>query len=418
MSLALISGPSESASEQAKRYIDDPVDFWETCWAQFGPMVRLDLGSLGPVVLFAEPASVKDIFRLPPTAFECGPYNEHYRYVMGDLSLLLQDGDAHRRQRRLLSPLFRPDQCQPKFRSICEIVRGTMEAWPLDRAFDPRPSLHEATFRVMVDLIFGGLDSASTQQLLAAHHESVASQAGSWGPWRNFSRLQPEIRRTLAEEIRERRAHPERPGFLTHLALSGADSSECEDHVFTLLVAGVDTSAIAVAWVLHWLCREPAVLQRLESEIAEGLPEHGVAGPYLNAVYAETLRMYPIVPTPSGRKLAREVEIAGMLFEPGVTLVPCTYLVHRREELYPQSHRFRPERFLERTFSPSEYFPFGGGARSCVGEMLAATEFKAALTTILGCRQLLPSDAPAMRPVRHGTLLAPPEESTITMRQR
>jgi len=421
MSYGLLTGPSEPASVQVQRYIENPVQFWESCFVQYGPVIRLELGSLGPVVLFADPESVKSIFRLPADSFLCAPYNEHYRYVMGDLSLLLQDGDTHRRQRRMFSPLLRHDQCLPEASAICEIVRGVVETWPEGRPFNPRPSLHEATFRVMIRLIFGDLNSSSSQELIALHRQSVAAQAGAWGPWRNFARMQPQMRQMLVEEIRDRRANPDQPGFLTHLAGSRDEGGElisheeCEDHVFSLLVAGVDTSAIALAWALHWLGREPGVLARLLAELT------GTAGdktPYLNAVYAETLRMYPIVPTPSGRKLTREALVGGITFEAGVTLAPCTYLVHRREDLYPHSHVFRPERFLERTFSPFEYFPFGGGVRSCVGEMLAAMEFKAGLMTILDRWQLQPTDAPAMQPVRHGTLLAPPDDSTLTVRTR
>ena len=75
--------------------------------------------------------------------------------------------------------------------------------------------------------------------------------------------------------------------------------------------------------------------------------------------------MYPVVTTPSGRKLLAKVNIQGRTFDPGVTLLPCTYLVHRRPDLYPEPARFRPERFLERRYASHEYFPFGGGVRTC-----------------------------------------------------
>ena len=421
----LIAGPSESASTQVRLFIENPVDFWESCMQRYGPVIRLDLGSLGPVVLFAEPEAVKSIFRLPASAFQCAPYNEHYRYVMGDLSLLLQDGDTHRRQRKLLSPMFRPDECLAQCGAICEIVRSVVDAWPAGQPFNPRSSLHEATFRVMIRMIFGDQDSAASRELIGVHRESVAAQAGSWGPWRGFSRMQPQIRLLLAQELRVRRANPDQPGLLTQLAQAKDEAgewvsdAECEDHVFSLLVAGVDTSAISLAWALHWLCREPEVLACLMAELqkasidATGRALLGL--PYLNAVYAETLRMYPIVPTPSGRKLTREVEIDGHVFEAGVTLVPCTYLVHRREDIYPESSRFRPERFLGNTFGPFEYLPYGGGVRSCLGEMLAAMEFKAGLRTILDRWQLEATTAAPRRPVRHGTLLAPADDSTMVV---
>ncbi len=426
--LSSLPGPAEPASEQVRRYIEAPVAFWESCAREYGSIVRLDFGSLGPVVLFSDSQSIKDIFRLNPDCFECSSYNEHYRYVMGDLSILLQDGMTHRRQRRLVAPIFRHDELLSHAAAIRSIVQSKIESWPSGKAFNPRPTLHECTFQVIVQLLLGDFTSPSSALLLSAHRQSVASQVGSWGPWRNFARLQPQMRETLAGEIRERRAHPDTPGFMTHLALSqdtdGAPLSnqECEDHVFTMLVAGVDTTAISLAWALHWLCREPEVRVRLTAELtgttATESDKNLLGLPYLDAVYRETLRMYPIVPTPSGRKLTQEVNVAGLTFPAGTTLVPCTYLMHRREDIYPESGRFRPERFLGRRFEAYEYFPFGGGVRSCVGELLAQLEFKTAIQAILERWDVETTASPPLTPVRHGTLLAPPDDSTMVVHPR
>jgi len=416
-------GPAEPAHEQVRRWIETPVDFWEECAREYGSAVTLELGSLGRIILLSDPELVREVFRLTPDAFEGRQYNEHYRYVMGDRSLLLQDGSTHRRQRRLLAPMFRHDQLLPKVPLIREIVLRTITDWPAGTAFNPRPDLHHIMFQTMVRLVFGDVDSAASVALVRSYRESVARQSGSWGPWRNFSRMQPQIRALLAEEIAERRTAPDRPGFLTRLALSVDDegtplsNEECEDHVFSFLVAGVDTSAILLAWALHWLSREPHVLHRLSEELPGASEDETgrtlLSLPYLHAVYCETLRMYPVVPTPSGRKLVDDTQVGGCTFSAGTTLVPCTYLVHRREEIFPESSRFRPERFLNRRFGPAEYFPFGGGARNCVGEMLAQYEFKVALSTVLQRWHLQTTNAPPLRPERHGTLLAPAEQFEV-----
>ncbi len=418
-------GPNEPATEQVRRYIETPVEFWEACARDFGDTTALELGSLGRVILLSNPEHLRELFRLPTDAFECRQYNEHYRYVMGDLSVLLQDGATHKRQRRLLAPMFRHDQLLPRISDMRDIVLRTVESWPAGRAFNPRPSLHDITFQTMVRLIFGNLDSPTSSALIGAYQKSVSGQVGSWGPWRNFSRMQPQIRLLLADEITARRANPDMPGFMTHLALSTyADGEpvsheECEDHVFSLLVAGVDTSAISIAWALHWLSRKPAIRERLVAELPQAANDEAgkalLSLPYLQAVYAETIRMYPIVPTPSGRKLLRETAIGPYTYDAGVTLVPCTYLVHRREELYPDSSAFSPDRFLERKFAPHEYLPYGGGARICVGEMLAKYEFTVAVSAILERWRIETTDAAAMRPVRHGTLLAPPDSLELTV---
>jgi cytochrome P450 len=187
--------------------------------------------------------------------------------------------------------------------------------------------------------------------------------------------------------------------------------AEVQDHIFTMLVAGVDPTALALAWGLYWIYEEPEVLARLRREIDELGPRPPAARiaelPYLVAACQETLRMYPVVITPTGRKLVAPSEVQGRRYDPGVTLLPCTYLVHRRPEIYPEPGRFRPDRFLGRRYAPHEYLPFGGGARTCIGAALAPVELRLVLADILARCDLVPSHDGPVRPVRHGTLLAP-----------
>ena len=82
---------------------------------------------------------------------------------------------------------------------IRDIVLEIIGAWPADRSFNPRPSLHDITFQTMVRLIFGDRDSGTSRALIAAYQKSVSVQVGSWGPWRNFARMQPHIRELMIE---------------------------------------------------------------------------------------------------------------------------------------------------------------------------------------------------------------------------
>ena len=427
-------GPAEPASEQVRRWIEGPVDFWEACERAYGPVVRLELGSLGTVVLLSDPAHARQLFQLPADAFECAPYNQHYRLFMGDHGVLLQDGEEHLRQRRLLAPSFRHDQLLPSARVVRDAVRRIAAAWPAGDAFNPRPDLHEMTFQVVLHLVFGDVDSPTSQALLGLYRGAVVNQVGSWGPWRNFSRLKPRIRELLAREIVARRADGAIPGLLTRVAQARLPSgepvtdAECEDHVFSMMIAGVDTAAVLLAWALHWLGQEPVVQDRLVAELeaasaarAAGAGDATDRGepralPYLDAVYRETLRMYPVVPTPSGRRLTRDAEIGDWLFPAGTTLLACSYLAHRRPAHFPAGDQFRPERFVGRRFEPHVYFPFGGGVRRCAGEALAELEFKVALATILEHWRVQPAEEAPLRPVRHGTLLAPPESFRVRLR--
>ena len=118
--------------------------------------------------------------------------------------------------------------------------------------------------------------------------------------------------------------------------------------------------------------------------------------------------MYPVVLTTFPRIVQTPIELMGYQFKPGTALAPAIYLVHHREDIYPNAKQFRPERFLERQFSPYEYFPFGGGSRRCIGMELAKMEMKIVLFTILSKYQLKLCSSRPLKPVRRGLTVAPP----------
>jgi cytochrome P450 len=282
----------------------------------------------------------------------------------------------------------------------------------------------------MLGILFGPAEEDLRQVIANLFASEVFPDPGTWGPWTRFGRLQPQLRELISRAIGRRRARPDGAGpALFNTLVSARDEGgepltdeAIQDQLFTLLIAGVDPPALAVAWALYWIHEQPAVRTTLLREVI-ALGPNSDAGqvarlPYLNAVCAEALRMYPVVATPSGRRLTAPAEIAGRRFGAGTTLLPCTYLVHRREDLYPQADCFRPERFLQRSFAAYEYFPFGGGQRVCVGAWLARLEMKVAVATILACRSLEPAHRGPVRPVRQGTLLAPSPEMRLTVTGR
>ena len=120
---------------------------------------------------------------------------------------------------------------------------------------------------------------------------------------------------------------------------------------------------------------------------------------YLDGAIRESLRLRPVVPFVV-RKTVRPFAVGDREYPAGVVLCPCSYLVHRRAELYPDSEQFRPERFLERKFGPHEWFPFGGGNRVCVGMPFSLYEMKVLLATVLS--QVRPSRPAKARSRRGG----------------
>jgi unspecific monooxygenase len=181
--------------------------------------------------------------------------------------------------------------------------------------------------------------------------------------------------------------------------------------LLTLLFAGHETTATILAWAFYEVCRRSDIQQKLldELESAESVadPLKIAQLPYLTAVCQEALRMYPVLPVIFPRIPKSAIEIAGYKYEAETVILPSIYLVHYREDLYPDPDQFKPERFLDRQYSPSEYLPFGGGNRRCLGYALAQLEMKLILARVLSKCELALLDSKPLKIQRRGFTLAP-----------
>jgi cytochrome P450 family 110 len=185
---------------------------------------------------------------------------------------------------------------------------------------------------------------------------------------------------------------------------------ELVDELKSLIFAGHETVAIATAWALYFIHREPHIYRRLRAEL-EPLgrtpdPEDLVQLPYLSATCDEALRLHPSV---SGvpRKLKQPLSLQGYDLPPGVAVFPSISTAHLNPIVYPDPLRFQPERFLERKYTPFEYLPFGGGGRRCVGAAFALYEMKIVLGSILAQHRLSLAEEQPVRPVTRTFTHAP-----------
>ena len=202
----------------------------------------------------------------------------------------------------------------------------------------------------------------------------------------------------------------------------GMSDVELRDELITLLLAGHETTATALSWALYWIHYQPQVRDKLLQELdrlgKNPDPIDISRLPYLTAVCQETLRIYPPLFLTWPRILKAPLQLGGYQFETDTTLLPCIYLTHRREDLYPEPKQFRPERFLERQYSPSEFLPFGGGNRRCIGSALAMFEMKLVVAELLSNYQLALVDDRPVKPERRGFFLAPASGFKMVMKGR
>jgi cytochrome P450 len=248
------------------------------------------------------------------------------------------------------------------------------------------------------------LESISAMTPTLIFFKFLRHSFGGIGPWARFMRASQRVDTLLLSEIAARRQKGESGDDILSLMMSaryedGGSMSDTDlrDELLTLLFAGHETTAISLAWAFYWLARQPEDMERLLSEIdalgPDPEPDAIAALPFLDAVCHEALRMHPVVPDIM-RKLRKPFDLLGYTIPAGTGLAASAMLLHRREDLYPEPHRFRPSRFLERKPAPHEFIPFGGGARRCLGAAFAMYEMKIVLATLLRSHRLrLATDA-------------------------
>jgi cytochrome P450 family 135 len=235
---------------------------------------------------------------------------------------------------------------------------------------------------------------------------------------RYFQRELDPVNELVLDEIRRRRAEPdlhERDDVLSmllgarHEDGSPMSDGELRDELMTLLVAGHETTATALAWAIERLVRHPEKLGRLAEEAAAG------EDAYADAVAKETLRLRPVIPMVV-RKLMEPMEIGGRLLPAGVAAAPSIYLMHRRPDVYPEPAAFRPERFLERPAGTYTWIPFGGGVRRCLGATFALFEMRVVLSTLVTRLRLRPAEARSERAARRTPItLAPARGAEVVV---
>lgn len=437
----LPDGPKGPPLWLIAQWILRPCDLLEASVRRYGDIFGMRW-NLSPAVMVGHPQGIQEIFRADPTAFDTGQQNGILRPIVGDNSLIVLDGDRHQQQRQLLMPSFHGERMRAYGSLIAQITQQTIAAQATGQPFEVRPVMQDISLKVILKAVFGLVEGERYGQVqyllkqLLSLSDSPAKASllflpalqkdwGAWSPWGQFLRQREELDQLLYAEIRDRRAHPN-PDAEDILSLmlmaqdeegNGMSDAELRDELMTLLVAGHETTASALAWALYWIHNTPGVLDTLRAELATVDPsDHAsiVRLPYLNAVCQETLRITPIAPVTFPRFTRRTFELMGNPIPPSTLLFPCIYLLHRRPDLYPEPETFRPERFLERQFTPYEFIPFGGSNRRCIGMAFALYEMKLVLAIALSQWSLTLEERRRLKPVRRGVTLAPP--SSLRMR--
>lgn len=434
----LPTGPKTPAFLQIIRWVISPMSYMEACTKTYGDTFTLKLDAKYPPIIFtSNPQAIQQILTKDTNELEApGELSSVFESLLGKNSVITISGAEHQRQRQLMMPSFHGERMRSYSQVITNVTEKVINQYPIGSTLNVRSITQNITLRVIMQAVFGlyeGHRAEKIQRLLGELLEKGSSRFSvlllyfpslqkDFGPidmWGQQMRVQSEVDNLIYAEIQERRENPDQSRTdILSLLMDARDEDgqpmtdvELRDELMTLLLAGHETTATALAWALYWVHKLPSVREKLLAEI-DNLGENPDSGtvfklPYLNAVYSETLRIYPVAMLTFARRVKSSISIGDYDLEPGAIIMGSIYLTHQREDIYPEPKKFKPERFLEKQFSPYEYLPFGGGARRCIGLAFAQLEMKLALVKILSSLDLELVDNGEVKPQRRGLVTGP-----------
>jgi cytochrome P450 len=334
-------------------------------------------------------------------------------------------------------PPFHGERMRALEPMVTEIVEAEIDSWPLGQELALHPRMQAVTLEVILRVVFGvaegprlerlrtllrGLlaETSSTGiQLMVLLRRRFGSGNGNGVPAKVVARLR-EVDELLYAEIADHRNRgdlEDRDDILSALILArfedgeGMSDTDLRDQLMTLLLAGHETTATALAWSFDLLLRHRDALDRLRASLEDGEED------YLRATITESLRLRPVVPL-AGRRLSKELVAGDLRLPPGADVTPAIWLVHTRPDVYPEPFAFRPERFLESGPDTYAWIPFGGSVRRCIGGAFAEFEMRIVLREVLTRCELVKADPMPERAARRNVTLSPKDGTRVVLTGR
>ena len=422
-------GPPLPALAQAGLVWLMPLRFLYGCHRRYGDRFTVRVPGFGTMVYLVDSDDIRTVLRADPAIFHAGEANMPIAEIVGSRSVLVADGEQHRRSRGMMLPAFHGDSVRKQVAHMVDITAEDVAHWPVGEQFPLLPRTQAITLEIILRTVIGVHDEDRLAALRVALPPLV--EIGSplellppprllrnVGLWRRRQQNKAKAHALLLAEITRCRRDPtlaQRTDALAMMVRTSddeqpMDDGELVDQLVTLLLAGHETTAAALAWTFERLTRNPALLERTAQAAANS------DDAWLDAVCKESLRSRPVV-WQIGRKLTQPVELAGYRLPTGTLVAPAINLVHHYGRYYPEPAEFRPQRFLDKRVDTSVWLPFGGGTRRCLGATFAQTEMRTVLREVFRRVELAPT-AESAEPVRvrHVTLV-PHQGAMVTVRR-
>jgi cytochrome P450 len=438
------------AAVQTALFLARPMELLTWCQRRYGDCFIIDTYLFGREVEVVHPDLIRQIFTGDPDVLRAGEANAVLEPLVGPRSVLLLDGKAHARERRLMMPPFHGDHVLSFARTMRAATERQVARFPVGRAFSLHPFMQTLTLDVILRTVFGVDEGAAFDDLREALTSILDRQSRfidavgqipplrrrffGLTPWDHFLADVERADALIFRQIARRRADvgaSEAHTDVLAMLLAARDEegrpmsdAELRDELMTLLVAGHETTATMLCWTFDFLLADRRVRELVLRELDQARSPEGELDlgalarlPYLDAVIKEVLRLRPVIPA-VGRRLKAPMKLGQYDIPAGELLVPAICLTHLRPEDYPRPEAFEPERFLDKKPDPYSWLPFGGGARRCLGIAFALYEMKVVVASVLD-RARLRKHAPALETIKlRGFTLVPEKGTEVVMEQR
>jgi cytochrome P450 len=388
-------GPREPSALQTVEWIVRPTALLRRARARFGePFTLRTAWSDAPLVLFSDPAEIKRTYAAPPDVLQGGEAAGFLEPFAGRNSILILHGPEHARQRKLVMPAFHGEALARWTATMAELAHKELDTWTPSKPLRALPRMRALTLEVIQRVIFGSRDPALKDALRealdltgsTANLIAMSLVRRNVGPYARFLRAVERIDELVYARIDEAGTGN---AIIDLLKASGASREELRDQLVTLLAAGHETTATALAWALERLARHPYPLNDDE---------------HVDAFVKEVLRTRPVLSI-TARKTLQPYRLKNYTLPEGVYVAPCLYLAHRRD-----GTRFDPDRPAPEPFT---FIPFGGGNRRCLGAAFASLEMREVLKAVAQRFTLRPTRAEGERMRRRSITLAPARGAEI-----
>ena len=393
----------------------DPLQSFEALQPGTEPIAAMRIAGT-KVFYLREPNLIREMLVTFVSDFHKSRGLERAKALLGE-GLLTSEGEFHRRQRKLIQPVFYHGNLKDIAVIMRERARQRAESWRAGEILNLSQEMHALTLVIVGEALFGaevGDRTGRVSQLMETIMETfflflspLASIFEFFGhpKLKRAAKARRELSGIVQTMIEERRkSNKTRKDLLTLLFAAqdpetglGMSDEQVRDEVMTLFLAGHETTANALGWTIFLLTQHPEIAERVAEEVGPvGMRscasisdvESGLGineDTLLFRVIRESLRLYPPV-WAVGRRATRNLEIGGTAIPKGAIVLACQWAVHRSDRYFPNPTKFDPDRWtaeFQCTLPKYAFFPFGGGPRSCIGEGFAWMELGIVLTEIL-----------------------------------